>query len=332
MKGHFFMTGRATSFTRRDFLKTTLASTVALTMSNSLKASPRRRFNLDAKGLPTTVLGKTGLRVPRIAVGCGSRFRNPTTDVTGPVFLENALNEGFYYWDCAANYGTEQRLGTVLKNRRSEVVVSSKVQERTKATARPLIERSFVNLQTDYIDCYNIHGITNLDDARNLDQVYDLLVEYKNAGDIGHIGISGHTNASAMKYAVENYDLDLMIIALNHYQNGNQAFEESAIPAAACRGMGISIIKSIRPRENDRSLTPNNLIRYALSLEHVNTAIIGMGTEDVMLDNARILETFTPMTEQELRTMDVRLNPFYKSKDLPWMQPDYCDGVGGWIA
>ena len=184
MKGHFFMTGRATSFTRRDFLKTTLASTVALTMSNSLRASPRRRFNLDAKGLATTVLGKTGLRVPRIAVGCGSRFRNPTTDVTGPVFLENALNEGFYYWDCAANYGTEHRLGTVLKERRNEVVVSSKVQERTKAAARPLIERSFANLQTDYIDLYNIHSIGSLNDARNLDQVYDILYIVAAIGEV----------------------------------------------------------------------------------------------------------------------------------------------------
>jgi len=51
-----------------------------------------------------------------------------------------------------------------------------------------------------------------------------------------------------------------------------------------------------------------------------------------MLDNARILKTFSPMTEQELKTMHVRLDPFYKSKDLPWMQPDYYDGVGGWIA
>ena len=331
MKGKSSMTDKAKSFTRRDFLKTTLAYTAALTASTSLKASPRRKFKIDAKGLPTTVLGKTGLRVPRIAVGCGSRFKGPTTDVTGPIFLENALNKGFYYWDCAANYGTEHRLGTVLKNRRSEVVVSSKVQERTKAKARPLIEQSFVNLQTDYIDCYNIHSIGNLDDAKNLDEVYDLLVEYKKAGDIGNIGISGHSNASAMKYAVENYDLDLMIIALNHHQNWNQAFEESAIPAAACRGMGISIIKAIRPRENDASLTPNDLIRYALSLEHVNTAIIGMATEAVMLDNAQILKTFTPMTEPELKTMAARLEPFYKSKDLPWMQPGYYDGVGGWV-
>jgi hypothetical protein len=75
-------------------------------------------------------------------------------------------------------------------------------------------------------------------------------------------------------------------------------------------------------------------IHWALPItqEHVNAAIIGMGTEDVMLDNARILETFTPMTEQELETMHVRMDSFYRSKGLPWMHADYCAGVGGWVA
>ena len=329
------MTDKTNAFTRRRFLKTSLASAVALSASAARRdpqVVPRRKFNLDAKGLPTTVLGKTGLRVPRISLGCGSRFKGPTTDTTGPVFLENALNEGFYYWDCAANYGTEHRLGTVVKDRRNEVVVSSKVQDRTKAKARPVIEQSFAQLKTDYIDIYNIHSIGGVDDAKDLDEIYDLLLEYKRAGDIGNIGISGHTNAAGMKYAVENYDLDLMIIALNHHQQGKQAFEESAIPAAACRGMGISIIKAIRPRENDASLTPNDLIRYALSLEHVNCAIIGMGTQPIMQENAQILKSFTPMTDTELTTMAARLEPFYKSNSLPWMQPGYDDCVGGWLA
>ena len=320
------------SFSRRDFLKTTLASAAALTAPIGAQASARRKFTLNPKGLPTTILGKTGLRVPRIAIGCGSRFKGPTTDTTGPIFLENALNQGFYYWDCASNYGTEHRLGEVLKDRRSEIVVSSKVQERSVAKARPLIEQSFANFKTDYIDCYNMHSVTDLNDAKNLGPVYELLLEYKNAGNIGNIGISGHTNSTAMKYAVENYDLDLMVIALDHHQGGSQAFENSAVPAAAAKGMGVSIIKSIRPRENDASLAVQDLIRYALSLEHVNTAIIGMGTNDVMMENAGILKTFTPMTQPEMDEMASRLQPFFNSKNVPWRQPGYFDGEGGWIA
>jgi predicted aldo/keto reductase-like oxidoreductase len=321
------------SLTRRDFLKSTLASAAALAapISSGGAISTRRKFNFNPKGLPTTVLGKTGLRVPRIAVGCGSRFKNPTTDITGPQFLEKALDNGFYYWDCAANYGTEHRLGEIIKDRRSEIVVSSKVQSTDVNEARNLIERSFAQLQTDYIDIYNMHSITSIADVNAREGVYNLLLEYKNAGDIGAIGISGHTDSAAMKYAVETYDLDLMIIALNHHKAG-QAFEGSAIPAATARGMGISVIKTIRPRETDSSLTPNDLIRYSLSLEHVNSAIIGMGEDHTMLENANTLKTFTPMTQAELDEMAVRLDPFYRSTDLPWMRPGYFDGEGGWLA
>lgn len=316
------------SFSRRDFLKTTLASTAALAVPMHAKASPRRKFTLDTKGLPTTVFGRTGMRLPRVAVGCGSRFKGPTNSITAPRFLEDCLDRGFCYWDCAANYGTEHLLGEVVKDRRSDIWLSSKVQERNKSAARQVVEQSFANLKTDYIDMYNIHSVDDLNVARNMGEVFELLEEYRKAGDIGYIGFSGHSNAAAMRYAVENYDFDHMIVAMNEWMNTDMLGE--AVPAAACKGMGISLIKAIRPRENNPSFTAESLIRYALSLEHVNTAVIGMGTLDILEDNTRILHEFEPMKAPEMDEMTARLEPFFAGTELAWKQPTYHDGVGGW--
>ena len=59
--------------TRRRFIETTLAGTAAVTMAPALSCN----LNLnpfDPKGLPTRVLGNTGVKVPVLGFGCGSRW------------------------------------------------------------------------------------------------------------------------------------------------------------------------------------------------------------------------------------------------------------------
>lgn len=316
---------------RRSFLKSTAFATAAAALSGPLSAkqAPGRIRQYDAKGLPTTVFGKTGIRLPRICFGTGSRFNNATNNITGPRLLEKALDNGVYYWDGASNYGTEHRLGEVLKDRRNEVFLSSKVQDRSVAAARRSIDQSFVNLKTDYIDLYNVHSVDSMSVAQNLGPIFDLLHEYKANGQIGYIGFSGHSSAAAMRYVAQNYDVDAMIIALNHYAPG-QAFEEAAVPVAACLGLGISVIKAIRPRENNPSLTVESLLRYSLSLEHVNTVIIGIDSEKVLMEDVELMKKFTPMNESEMQTMHVAMAPFYRSENVAWMDPAYSDRQGGW--
>ena len=90
-----------------------------------------------------------------------------------------------------------------------------------------------------------------------------------------------------MAEAARRHDFDTMLIALNHYEERKGDFEGGAIPAAAARGMGIMIIKSIRPRETvPGPLAAEELIRYALSLPHVHAAVVGTDSVEVVQKNA----------------------------------------------
>jgi hypothetical protein len=63
-----------TRIPRRDFLKSLAAAAAAaksVSVGKLLGAEPKP--SLDAKGLPTAMLGKTGVEVPRIGLGPGSR-------------------------------------------------------------------------------------------------------------------------------------------------------------------------------------------------------------------------------------------------------------------
>ena len=155
------------NLTRRNFIKTTGALTAGAILAPTVACSTSP---FDSKGLPTTILGKTGVRIPLLVFGTGSRFMTATEEA-GLELLEFALDKGLYYWDTAAIYKndneySEERLGKILKSRRSEVFLSTKVGERSADEAKKTIETSLKRLQTDYIDLYQIHSITNEDEVR----------------------------------------------------------------------------------------------------------------------------------------------------------------------
>jgi uncharacterized protein len=317
--------------TRREFIKTTgaVSAGVILAPQVACSASP-----YDAKGLPTAILGKTGVRIPKMIMGLGSRFM-AVSEEKGLEILETALNKGLYYWDTAAIYKndqqfSEERIGKILKSVRDRVFLSTKVSDRTADEAKRTVESSLKKLQTDYINLYQIHSITTEEEVRQFGDkngVLPVLKKFQEEGVIQHIGFTGHTSASAMKLAAELYDFDTMLIAMNHQENGKQPFEEQPVPFAAGKGMGVLAMKVIRPRETVSRISPDDLIRYALSVKGVTAAVIGTDSVDVLNKNIETIKTFEPLSDERMKELHVALDPFFKSKKLPWMQPGYYDGM-----
>ncbi len=318
-------------FTRRDFIKTTSAVTAGTLLAPAMACSSSP---FDSKGLPTVAFGKTGVQIPLLVFGCGSRFMSQPED-KGLEMLEYALDKGLYYWDTAASYKndrefSEERLGKILKSRRREVFLATKLGERKADDAKRTIETSLKRLQTNYIDLFQVHSVSDEEEVKHFGDkngVLPVLQKYKEEGVIRHIGFSGHTSAPAMKLAAEMYDFDSMLIALNHMQKGEQSFEELSIKAAADKGMGVLAMKVIRPRETVNGLNPDELVRYALSLKGVTAANIGLDSKEVMDKNIATITNFEPLNAEKMNELHVRLQPFYQNKNLPWMNARYHDGM-----
>ena len=323
-------------FGRRDFIKQCLTGSVAvagLSCKNLFVGKKGKVY--DPKGLPTRILGKTGVRVPLIVVGCGSRFCTVQEPEKSVEILNYALDHGFYYWDTAHDYVynnvvSEERLGLVLKDRREEVFLSTKIGERTYDGAMRHFEESMKRLQTDRLDLLQIHLIRSLEDIEKIcaeDGVLKALRKLKDEKVTRFIGFTGHLSAEAMMEMANRYDFDTMLIALNHYPERQGDFEKQAIPAAARKKMGILVIKVIRPREMVESLAADELIRYALSLKHVDAAVIGTDSLDVLKKNIQLVKNFKKMTPEEMKKISVDLEPVFAGQNLPWMDPGYTDGV-----
>jgi hypothetical protein len=326
---------KATSTSRRDFLKSLAAAAAAAkSVSAKLLFGGAPSSGLDAKGLPTAKLGRTGVEVPRIGLGLGSRFCAVQSEDRAIEILEAGLDHGFYYWDTAYNYRnrdiiSEERLGKVLERRRKEVFLATKFEERSHDGVMRQFEESLKRLRTDRLDLYQVHLVESLADLDALGAkggALDALRKLRDQKATRFIGFTGHLDAAAMAEAARRHDFDTMLIALNHYEERKGDFEGGAIPAAAARGVGIMIIKSIRPRETVPGLAAEELIRYALSLPHVHAAVVGTDSVEVVQKNAALLRNFRPLPPEEMKRLAVKLEPFFAGNRLPWMRAGYRDG------
>ena len=107
---------------RRDFLKRCLASTAAIGGVSLVESCARLarigispRDGYDSKGLPIRALGKTGVSVPIVGFGSGSRFCRILEPEKSVEALNYALDHGLYHWDTAHDYvfesvNSEERL------------------------------------------------------------------------------------------------------------------------------------------------------------------------------------------------------------------------------
>ncbi len=334
-----------THLRRREFLKTVAAAAAAAVpigasvhegRALSGKGVPASSPAYDAKGLPTAVLGKTGIAVPRIGIGLGSRFCAVENEDTAQEILHSALDHGLYYWDTAYNYTnksivSEERLGRVLETRRKEVFLATKFEARDRDGVMRQLEESLKRLRTDRLDLYQVHLIESMADLDALGLpggALEALREIKEQNIARFVGFSGHVDAAAMAEAARRHDFDTMLIALNHYSERRGDFENGAIPAASARKMGVMIIKAVRPRETVAGLDPSALIRYALTLPLVHAAVVGTDGVEVVRKNAALLRDFEPLSPDEMKRLAVKLEPFYAGAALPWMRPGYRDGEG----
>lgn len=328
---------------RRKFLRNTLGAGVVVAGSgldfgsferSSLSKEVKSQY--DPKGLPTAVLGKTGVVIPRIAIGLGSRFLNIKTLDEALEMCNYALDNGLYYWDTAHSYVntdtgaiSEERLGHIIKSRRKEIFLSTKIASREPGKAKAEIEESLKRLQTDHVDMLKIHAVETEEEATGICRkggVLDVFSKCKEEGITRFIGFSGHGNPLALKAMVDTGRFDSMLFAMNHYTTG-QDRQGTLIPAAKAKGMGIMLMKTVRPKETIQGINPDDLVRYALSLDGPSGLAVGMDSKKVVDSNLKILRNFHPMDKAEMQKFAMKLAPFFRHENLEWMKPGYKDGL-----
>lgn len=291
--------------TRREFIeKTTLTVASASALPSVLESEVEAKTKL-----PQRVLGRTGVKVPIIAFGCGSRFLMYESEDEALRALNHVIDSGVTYLDTAMDYGkglSETRVGMVMKTRRKEVWLATKIPPpaRTRDEALREVEKSLKRLQTDRVDLLHLHSLTTGEDLQKIeakDGAMKALYELREQKVARFIGMTSHTDGAVMAKAIEHNDLDCVQMAMN--PSRALQFEELALPAAKKKNLGVILMKVTAQEKllgvgsGKAGIEP--LIRYALSLP-VSTAVIGMPKLQFIDQNIAIAKSFNPMNAGEM--------------------------------
>jgi len=325
------------NYSRRRFIKQTIGAGIVIAGADlALTQTSCSGNKYNSKGLPTTVLGKTGVVIPRLAIGLGSRFLTIKTLDEAIEMCNYALDNGLYYWDTAHTYVdnasgaiSEERLGHIVKDRRNEIFLSTKIAARDTEGAKAQIELSLKRLQTDHLDMMKIHAVASPEDVNEICKtggVLDLFSKMKEEGVTRFIGFSGHGNAQALKIMIDTGRFDSMLFAMNHWDGPTDNRQGVLIPAAKERGMGVMLMKSVRAKETIPGIDAAELVRFALSLEGPDGLALGMDSRKVVDSNLKILRNFKPMNAEEKIKYAELLIPYFRHENLPWMKAGYHDG------
>ncbi|MEI2723005.1 MAG: aldo/keto reductase [Verrucomicrobiota bacterium] len=267
------------------------------------------------RGLPVRTLGRTGIKVPILGFGSGSRFLMYQDDDQAIAALNRAIDLGITYIDTAHSYGdgkSEERVGRVMATRRNEVVLATKIAGRMADQARRQIELSLKRLGTDHLDVLHIHALKSMDDLTTIEArggVLEALYEAREQKVARAIGITCHADPVALQTALQRHDFDCAQMALNAglrsmtdgmklAPGGPASFERCALPVANRKHMGVIAMKVFGQEQLVGAATGERLLAYALSLP-VSLASVGMPQLEFVERNAGLAQAFTPMSRRE---------------------------------
>jgi 1-deoxyxylulose-5-phosphate synthase len=206
-------------------------------------------------------LGKTGLKVSRICLGCMS-YGDPSDqnrtwvlrEEQGRPFFKQALDAGINFFDTANVYSigvSEEITGRALKDfaKRDEIVLATKVhgQMRADPNGKGLsrkailteIDHSLKRLQTDYVDLYQIH---RWDYEVPIEETLEALNDIVRAGKARYIGASSMYAWQFMQaLAIQKANGWARFVSMqDHYNLIYREEEREMLPL--CRDQGIGVI------------------------------------------------------------------------------------------
>lgn len=229
-------------------------------------------------------LGRTDLNVSSMCLGTMT-YGEQNSESEGHAQMDLALERGVNFFDAAELYPippnretqgrTERIIGSWFKARgnRDKIVMATKVVGRTdmdwfrengakaKLTRQDIefaVDRSLKNLQTDYIDLYQIHwpdrnvsgfgsnptqwvDVAPADDENSIESTLEVMRDLVKAGKIRHLGLSNESAWGTMTYVKEAEVKGLPRVASiqNAYSLVNRTFETNLAEVALRENVGL---------------------------------------------------------------------------------------------
>lgn len=205
-----------------------------------------------------TTLGKTGMTVSRICLGCmsfgSSDWREWVLDEeAGIELVERAIDLGINFFDTANMYSlgeSERILGKALAGRREEQVIATKVFHQmdetdpnssglSRKTIEQQLDASRERLGIDTIDLYQTHRWDSETPVETTLRALDDAIRREKVRYIGASSMWTHQLAEAL-HTSEHHRLNRFMTMQNHYNLLYREEEREMLPY--CENQGLAVI------------------------------------------------------------------------------------------
>jgi predicted aldo/keto reductase-like oxidoreductase len=299
---------------RREFVR---AGTAAVLLGPALSAAADR----PAK-LPRRPFGKTGVEVSILGLGTVA-LGNLSDKKAAEALLNKAIDLGVTYIDTAppatriaamTGYAAAQRyLNGVLKERRKEVFLVTKCLETDGSKTIDLLKRNLKELGVEQVDLAHTHSIGHavydFDALAADDGPMASMEKAKKDGLTRFVGITGHNRPEKFAKLLAARDVDGMMNAVNVVDRHTYAFEDVVWPLARKKKVGLAAMKvygggviSCKMPEELRRAS----LRFALGVEWVAVAVLGMRTQKELEQNVEWALAFEPLTAAEAKELKAK--------------------------
>ena len=238
------------------------------------------------------ILGNTGLSVSEVGIG-GIPIQRADA-ITACQLLARASELGVNFIDTARAYSvSEEYLGQALEGLRDRFVLATKSGAKTKEDMSRDIRISLQNLRTDYIDLYQLH---NPNEA-GLEQILapggalEALMEAKEAGVIGHIGITLHSKELFQK-ALELSWVETVMFPYNIVETQGEEL------IARCKEKNIGFI-CMKPLAGGALDDAQLAMRFLAVNDNISVVIPGMASLQELEQNIVSYSNKEPLTVEE---------------------------------
>jgi aryl-alcohol dehydrogenase-like predicted oxidoreductase len=271
--------------------------------------------------VPRRMLGQTGASVSILGLG-GSHLGGMADETEAVRVVHAAIDAGINFFDNAWEYHdgrSEDVLGRAMsskRDKRDEMFLMTKVctHGRGADVALAQLDDSLRRLGTDHLDLWQVHECVYDNDPERhyaAGGVLDALARAKEQGKVRFVGFTGHKDPKIhLEMLQRGFAFDTAQMPLNAFDAGFRSFEQQVVPELVRRRMGVIGMKSLGGHGQpvlQGAVTPEEAIRYAMSIPGVSVTVSGIDSMEVLAQNLAIARGFTRMAEVERRALRARV-------------------------
>lgn len=298
---------------RRAFLKSA-AATAASAALGEFGGSLAKAAEVSGE-IPLRTLGRTGLRVTMFGLG-GYHAGLPEKEEESVAIIHRALDLGINFFDNADCYQegrAEERMGKALEGRRQSIYLMTKVDQRDARGSREQLEKSLRRLRTDYLDIWQFHAVSRL---QELDIIFgpggamETAEQARKEGKIRFIGLTGHFDPAVHLEAIKRYAFDTIQMPVNVVDPHYRSFRNTVLDEAVRRNLGIIAMKSL----GFGNILSLGVAKVAEALpwtwsQPISVLVSGCDRREVLDYNVYLAKTFKPVPESEQAALLARTKP-----------------------